>query len=178
VVVVLGNHDYHSNVEQGIGELLEDGGIRVLEGDSAVVETPAGKLGIAGAKGFCMGFVGRCAANFGEPEMKVFTDAGVQSAERLRKAFGSLPPVDVSVSLTHFAPIDDTLAGEPQEIWPFLGNYLLGEVIDSSKAHFAVHGHAHAGTEKGQTAAGIPVRNVAQPVIRRAYQVYEVRVGV
>jgi Icc-related predicted phosphoesterase len=177
VVVVLGNHDYHSNVETGIRELLEDAGIRVLEGDSAVVKTPAGSVGIAGAKGFCMGFAGRCAANFGEPEMKVFTDAGVQSAERLRKAFSSLPEVDVKVALTHFAPIDDTLAGEPPEIWPFLGNYLLGEVIDASRAHLAVHGHAHAGTERGETAAGIPVRNVAQPVIRRAYQVYEVRVG-
>lgn len=177
VVAVLGNHDYHSDVEVGIHQLLEDAGIRVLEGDGTVVRTGAGSIGIAGAKGFCMGFAGRCAANFGEPEMKVFTDAGVQSAEKLRKGFAALPPVDVSVALTHFAPIDDTLVGEPPEIWPFLGNYLLGEVVDSVKAQLAVHGHAHMGTEKGETAAGIPVRNVAQPVIRRAYQVYEVRVN-
>ena len=176
VVAVLGNHDYHSDVDQGIHQLLEDAGIRVLEGDGTVVRMAAGSVGIAGAKGFCMGFAGRRAANFGEPEMKAFTDAGAQSAERLRKAFQSLPPVDVTVALTHFAPVDSTLAGEPPEIWPFLGNYLLGEVIDSCRAHLAIHGHAHAGTEKGETAAGIPVRNVAQPVIRRAYQVYEVRV--
>lgn len=176
VVAVLGNHDYHSDVDQGIRELLEDAGIRVLEGDGTVVETTAGTVGIAGAKGFCMGFVGRCAANFGEPEMKTFTDAGVRSAEALRKGFESLPPVDVLVGLTHFAPVDDTLIGEPPEIWPFLGNYLLGEVIDSFKAHLAIHGHAHVGTEIGATTTGVPVRNVAQPVIRRAYQIYEVRV--
>lgn len=176
VVAVLGNHDYHSDVEHGIQQLLEDAGIRVLEGDGTVVDTDACRIGIAGAKGFCMGFVGRCAANFGEPEMKTFTDAGVRSAGALRKAFASLPEVDVRVGLTHFAPVDTTLVGEPPEIWPFLGNYLLGEVIDTFKAHLAVHGHAHVGTEIGETATGIPVRNVAQPVIRRAYQVYEVRV--
>ena len=79
VVAVLGNHDYHSDVDQGIRELLEDAGIRVLEGDGTVIETSAVRIGIAGAKGFCLGFVGRCAANFGEPEMKTFTDA----AERI-----------------------------------------------------------------------------------------------
>jgi len=148
----------------------------VFEGESGAIETAGGTVGVAGAKGFCMGFAGRCAANFGEPEMKAFTDVGIRSAEVLRKAFTDLPDVDVTVALTHFAPIDETLRGEPPEIWAFLGNYLLGEVIDTHKANLAVHGHAHAGSEKGETATGIPVRNVAQPVIRRPYQVYEVRV--
>ncbi|MGC0343552.1 hypothetical protein RKD20_008586 [Streptomyces sp. SLBN-8D4] len=35
-----------------------------------------------------------------------------------------------------------------------------------------MHGHAHAGTEHGMTAGGVRVRNVAQPVIRRAFNVY------
>ncbi|MBO0841787.1 MAG: metallophosphoesterase [Nocardioides sp.] len=178
VVVVLGNHDYHSGAQDEITSLLTAHGMRVLEGSSTSVDTPAGRLGVAGVKGFCMGFVGRCAANFGEPEMKAFTGHGVTTAERLREA---LTPVrgssDVLVALSHFAPVDGTLVGEPKEIWPFLGNYLLAEAIDDAGVDLAVHGHAHAGREKGLTPDGVPVRNVAQPVIQAAYRVYDVMPG-
>jgi len=176
VVVVLGNHDYHSGAELQIRGLLEDAGITVLEGESTVLPVPGGTVGVAGVKGFCLGFSGRCAANFGEPEMKAFTGHGIDAAESLRAAFEDLD-ADVRVSLTHFAPVDDTLQGEPVEIWPFLGNYLLGDAIDDARADLAIHGHAHAGAEKGLTPDGIPVRNVAQPVIGAAYRIYDVVPG-
>lgn len=176
VVAVLGNHDYHSGAQESITALLRDAGIEVLEASATVLDTPAGSLGVAGAKGFCLGFSGRCAADFGEPEMRAFTRHGIESAEGLRRAFDGLE-ADVRVALTHFAPVDSTLHGEPVEIWPFLGNYLLGEVVDDVGADLAVHGHAHAGNEKGLTADGRPVRNVAQPVIRAAYRIYEVFPG-
>jgi len=35
-----------------------------------------------------------------------------------------------------------------------------------------IHGHAHAGSECGTTPGGAPVRNVALPVLKRAYAVY------
>jgi Icc-related predicted phosphoesterase len=175
VVVVLGNHDYHSDEDVEIRKLLEQYDITVLDGEHTVVRTSCGTVGIAGTKGFCLGFSGRQAANFGEPEMKAFTRHGIESADRLRAAFDGLE-ADVRVALTHFAPVPDTLVGEPPEIWSFLGNYLLGEVIDEVGADLAIHGHAHAGTEKGQTEDGIPVRNVAQPVIRNAYRIYELPV--
>ena len=76
------------------------------------------------------------------------------------------------VALTHYAPVPDTLVGEPLEIYPFLGSYLLGQAIDSAPTALAVHGHAHAGTERGLTPGGVRVRNVAHPVIRQAYSVY------
>ncbi len=76
------------------------------------------------------------------------------------------------VALTHFAPVKDTLGGERLEIYPFLGSYLLGEAIDAAGADLIVHGHAHNGAEKGVTPGGIPVRNVALPVIKTAYAVY------
>ena len=37
-----------------------------------------------------------------------------------------------------------------------------------------LHGHAHAGTEKGMTPGGIQIRNVAQPVLGRAYATYHI----
>ena len=61
---------------------------------------------------------------------------------------------------------------ERLEIYPFLGSYLLGEAIDRAGADLVLHGHAHAGTEKGVTPGGIHVRNVAQPVIGHAYKIY------
>jgi Icc-related predicted phosphoesterase len=64
------------------------------------------------------------------------------------------------------------LKGERLEIYPFLGSYLLAEAVDSAGADLVVHGHAHAGSEKGITPGGIHVRNVAQPVIKHAYHVY------
>jgi Icc-related predicted phosphoesterase len=171
---VLGNHDYHSDEQHKIASLLTDAGITVLEGTSAVFETRGGTIGIAGAKGFGLGFAGRCGSDFGEPEMKAFSRHGRASAEQLAEAFASLPATDVRVALTHFAPVDGTLVGEPPEIWAFLGNYLLGEAIDAAGCHLAVHGHAHVGCEKGLTDGGVRVRNVAQPVIGAAYALYDV----
>lgn len=182
VVAILGNHDHHSGLQDEIIELIGRAGITVLEGTGTVLDTERGRIGVAGAKGFCLGFTGRCAANFGETQMKAFTQHGIDSAGLLRRGFDELdqaePAADVRVALTHFAPTTTTLRGEPAEIWPFLGNHLLGEVIDEARADFAVHGHAHSGSERGKTERGTPVRNVAQPVIRSAYRIYEIPVRV
>ena len=174
VVAVLGNHDYHSDAEAEVTAVLTDAGLAVLEGDGVVLDTPSGRLGVAGVKGFGLGFAGRCGSEFGEPEMKAFTRHGRETADRLYEALTRLDGADVTVALTHYAPVDDTLVGEPPEIWAFLGNYLLGEAVDRGGADLAVHGHAHAGVEKGVTDGGTRVRNVAQPVIGAAYALYEV----
>jgi Icc-related predicted phosphoesterase len=171
VIAVLGNHDYHSDEEGAVTATLERAGITVLEGQGTVVRTENGSLGVAGAKGFGGGFAGRCATAFGEPEMKAFVEHTEASAAKLAKALAELD-CDVRIALTHYAPVPDTLVGEPLEIYPFLGSYLLGEAIDAVRTQLAVHGHAHAGTERGMTPGGVRVRNVAHPVIRQAYSVF------
>jgi Icc-related predicted phosphoesterase len=70
-----------------------------------------------------------------------------------------------------------TLVGELLEIYPFLGSYLLAEAVDRAGADLVLHGHAHAGTERGETPGGVPVRNVAQPLLRRAYALLCVDAG-
>jgi Icc-related predicted phosphoesterase len=171
VVAVLGNHDYQSGRTGEITTMLEDAGISVLEGTGVVLSLPGGRLGVAGTKGFGGGFPGRSGSEFGEPEMKAFVRHSRQLAELLGRALKELD-ADFRVALTHYSPVEDTLAGEPREIYPFLGSYFLAEAVDSGSANLAVHGHAHAGTEKGRTPGGVPVRNVAMPVLRRAYGVY------
>jgi Icc-related predicted phosphoesterase len=171
VVTVLGNHDYHCDQVPQVITVLEDAGITVLEGTNTVLDCAGGRLGIAGVKGFGGGFAGRCASNFGEPEMKAFVNTTSAIAEQLGVALRELD-CDVRVALTHYSPVPDTLAGEPPEIYPFLGSYLLGQAIDSAPTELAIHGHAHAGSERGTTPGGVRVRNVAHPVIKQAYSVF------
>ncbi|MDX2294063.1 MULTISPECIES: metallophosphoesterase family protein [Streptomyces] len=174
VVAVLGNHDHHADEPDDVARVLRDAGVHVLEGDSVVLPVDGHKVGVAGVKGFCGGFVGRSAGEFGEPEMKAFVRTTRHSAERLAGALAELTEhgCAVRIALTHFSPVPDTLAGEPPEIYPFLGSYLLAEAIDAHGADLAVHGHAHLGTEHGMTAGGVRVRNVAQPVIDHAFALY------
>jgi Icc-related predicted phosphoesterase len=171
VVAVLGNHDYQSDDEDRVRKVLENAGLTVLEGETWTAQIRGRTIGVAGAKGFGIGFSGRSGSDFGEPEMKAFARHGKECAARLDAALAALD-TDVTVALMHYAPVDDTLVGEPQEIWPFLGSYLLAEAVDAHGADLAVHGHAHLGREKGLTAGGVRVRNVAQAVIRRPYAVY------
>ncbi len=174
VVAVLGNHDYHSDQEKAVTEVLEGVGVRVLEGTSTVIDVDGTPVGIAGVKGFGSGFAGACGSDFGEPMMKAYVRHTQQAADRLREALEDLARAGVErrVALMHYSPSEGTLQGERPEIYSFLGSYLLGEAVDRAGADLAIHGHAHGGTEKGFTPGGIQVRNVAQPVISRAYNVY------
>jgi len=172
VVAVLGNHDYHCDQVEEVTEILDDAGVEVLECASTVIDCGGVRLGVAGAKGFGGGFAGRCVTAFGEPQTKAFVQYTQTVADALGVALRELD-CDVRVALTHYSPVKDTLVGEHLEIYPFLGSYLLAQAIDSAPTALAVHGHAHAGTERGRTPGGVRVRNVAHPVIKQAYAVYQ-----
>jgi Icc-related predicted phosphoesterase len=171
VVAVLGNHDFHAGQEGEVRRSLEEVGIVVLEGETAVVDVGDMTVGVAGIKGFGGGFAGACATEFGEPEMKAFVRHTRHAAVALEACLNALE-TDLRVALLHYSPVPETLRGERLEIFPFLGSYLLAEAADRAGADIMFHGHAHGGSEKGVTPGGIPVRNVSQPVIRRAYALY------
>jgi len=172
VVAVLGNHDYHSDRQDTVRAQMQDAGVIMLEGESTIVEVDGSRVGIAGTKGFGGGFAGASGTEFGEPEMKAFIRHTAELADRLEERLRGLHDVDLRVALLHYSPVKDTLAGERLEIFPFLGSYLLAEAVDRAGADLVLHGHAHAGVEKGVTPGGVHVRNVAQPVIKHAYNVY------
>ncbi|MET9800982.1 metallophosphoesterase [Streptomyces sp. NPDC006368] len=178
VVAVLGNHDYQSDQEAEVAAALDRVGVTVLEGEGTVVNVDGVHVGIAGTKGFGGGFAGRSGGEFGEPEMKSFIRYTRNCADALRGSLNTLKEAGcaVRIALTHYSPVTDTLAGEPLEIYPFLGSYLLAEAVDEAGADLAVHGHAHMGVEHGMTGDGVRVRNVAQPVIGRAFAVYHLAV--
>jgi Icc-related predicted phosphoesterase len=170
-VAVLGNHDHHADQSPEVIEALEAAGVQVLEGTGTVVHIGGATLGVAGVKGFGGGFIGACASAFGEPEMKRFVEHTEDIARSLESALAGLR-ADRRVALLHYSPVEETLVGEHPGVYPFLGSYLLAEAVDRAGADLVVHGHAHRGSAKGATPGGVPVRNVAQPVLRRAYQVF------
>jgi Icc-related predicted phosphoesterase len=170
-IAVLGNHDHHAGDPAAVRRVLEAAGVAVLEGETTVVDVRGERLGVAGTKGFGGGFLGACGSDFGEAEMKAFIRHTKLLAERLAAALAALSTAH-RIALLHYSPVADTLQGERLEIYPFLGSYLLAEAVDRAGADLVVHGHAHAGTERGLTAGGVRVRKVALPVIRNTYQVY------
>jgi Icc-related predicted phosphoesterase len=171
VVAVLGNHDYHVEQVDQLIRILNDADVTVLEGTAVILEVNGQRVGIAGAKGFGGGFVGACGSDFGEPEMKAFMRHSKNLARLLETVIKEMD-ADFKIALLHYSPTTQTLAGEKKEIFPFLGCYYFAEAVDYGKADICFHGHAHSGVERGETPGGCPVRNVAQPVIRHAFNVY------
>jgi Icc-related predicted phosphoesterase len=163
VVAVLGNHDYESGKEQEVAAVLRAVGVRVLDGDACEV---AG-VGIVGAKGFGGGFGRGTLEPWGEVGVKAYVREAVDEALKLERALARLH-ARPRVALLHYAPIRETVVGEPEEIFPFLGSGRLVEPLDRYGVAAVFHGHAHRGAAEGRTPGGIPVYNVALPVLRRA----------
>lgn len=163
VLAVLGNHDHEGSAMDDVVAILEDAGVRCLQGASMRV----GDVGFAGAKGFAGGFGDLVVRGFGEDVLKAFVRASVAEAEALRHALAGLD-APVKVAVTHYSPVAETLAGEPQPIHPFLGTTRLAAAIDEGGASLAVHGHAHHGALAGKTPGGVPVWNVSLPVLKAA----------
>src|SRR5215218_11213762 len=143
IVAVLGNHDYHSDQAPEITTILKDAGIHVLDRGSVVLDVAGQRVAIAGTKGFGGGYDAALADDFGEPEMKTWIRHAEAEAETLEDVLTALVG-DVRIVLLHYAPIPDTLDGERLELYPFLGNSMLGEAIDRSGADLVLHGHARS----------------------------------
>lgn len=168
-LAVLGNHDHESGHADEVCRVLEDGGVRVLDGDAVEIEG----VGFAGAKGFGGGFGRHALGTFGESAIKAFVDAAIEEELKLERALAELR-TETRVVLLHYAPIADTMGEEPPQIWPFLGSSRLLRPIEAFEASVVFHGHAHIGVPEGRTPAGIPVYNVAAPVLRAAGMDYRI----
>jgi len=165
VLAVLGNHDHEGGMEKDILRILGSSGIHILDRRRPTVVLEG--VGFAGVKGFGGGFGARMVRGFGEDSVKAFVSASLVEAEALRQGLLSLD-TPRKFALLHYSPVQDTVAGEPCDIWPFLGSGRLEQALDEGGASVAVHGHAHHGSRHGKTARGVPVHNVSLPVLRAA----------
>jgi len=175
IVAVLGNHDYESGTPEVVTETLTRAGVRVLDGEAVEIEG----VGIAGTKGFAGGFGRGSLGAWGEPAIKMFVQEALQEAMKLEAALAKLR-TPRKIALLHYAPVAGTLQGEPLEIFPFLGSSRLEEPLLRYPVDAIFHGHAHRGSLESATIAGVPVFNVAKPLLQRKlpdqppFRLYEV----
>lgn len=160
IISVLGNHDYESGEVPTLLRMLREVGIKTLDGEPYEREG----VGFAGVKGFCGGFGRGELTAFGEPEVKAFVHASLEESLRLERSLSRLRQ-ERRVVLMHYAPVPETAMGEARELFPFLGSSRLSDVCDRYGAHAIFHGHAHHGALEGRTRGGIPVYNVALPLL-------------
>lgn len=163
IIAVLGNHDHESDQADALTEMLCSQGVTVLDGTVCEV----GEVGFVGTKGFCGGFDELFIQPYGERALKKFIQASLDEAVRLENALAKLD-CRHKVAVLHYAPIKETIAGEPPELYPFLGSSRLANALDRLGVDVIVHGHAHHGSPFGRTRGGIPVHNVCRFVQSRA----------
>lgn len=175
IVAVLGNHDHETDQVEEISCILRDRGVNLLDGDIFELNE---QVGIAGVKGYMGGFGRRTLTAFGEAETKRLVAAAQEEVTKLELALRRLPH-PVRIVLLHYAPVVDTVLGEPEQIFPFLGTDRLAEPLDRFGAAVAFHGHAHTGSFRGATPGGVPVFNVSHVLLQQEgagemYFVYEI----
>lgn len=177
IVAVLGNHDFESGKSEELKKIFIDGGINVLDGEAIEILG----VGFAGVKGFVGGFGRHVLGPWGEDSLKLLVHEAIQEALKLESAVARLKTAQ-RIALLHYAPILQTVIGEPPEIHAFLGSSRLEEPLSRQPITAVFHGHAHSGSPEGKTINGVPVYNVAMPLLRltlpeaQPYRIVEIEI--
>lgn len=174
IVAVLGNHDYDRGNEGILESMLAKAHVQVLDGDYITIKD----IGFAGIKGCGGGFNEYMMTPFGEDMVKEFVRQSVDDSLRLENALAQLS-TEKKIILMHYSPILQTIQGEPKEIYAFLGCSRFISPIHRFHATMVFHGHAHHGTYEGKSEQGVPVYNVAYPILKKQspdkpYAIFEV----
>ena len=178
MVGVLGNHDYESDQAPEVMRILREAGLQLLDGDTTEIRD----VGFAGVKGFCGGFGRGVLGAWGEPAVKQFVNEAISESLKLESALARLR-TPAKVAILHYAPVRETVEGEPLEIFPYLGCSRLEEPLTRYPVSAVVHGHAHHGAPEGKTTNGTPVYNVSLSLMRetwpeRPYRLLEIETAV
>ena len=172
VVTVLGNHDWHSNRANDVVDVLTKAGVTVLEQSWTVIDVRGTNVGIVGTKGFVGGFPDSQLPDFGEPSLRrVYAETSEEIAA-IERGLEAIVECPIRIVLLHYAPTSTTLEGEPRTIWAFLGTDRMAPPIGRHRPDLVLHGHGHAGRFEGSI-DDVPVFNVAVPVIRRDFWIFE-----
>jgi len=163
IVAVLGNHDHHSGREDEVGATLSTSGVVVLDRDHVVLDVAGVDVGIVGTKGFVGGFPGAEIADFGESLLRAVYAETSREVDALEAGLEAISGCHRRLVLLHYAPISETLVGEPAGIWAFLGSGRLAGPIGAHRPDAVFHGHAHHGRPRGSIGE-VPVWNVARHV--------------
>ena len=172
IVAVLGNHDLHSGTGDELVAVLRDAGIVVLDRDHSPVTAGSCRVGVVGVKGFVGGFRNHTIPDFGEASLRgIYAETGAE-VDALSEGLREIAACPLRIALLHYAPLSETLVGEPTEIWAFLGSERLAAPLLEHRPDLVLHGHAHAGRLQGSL-QGVPVYNVSIPVMGQDYWLFE-----
>jgi uncharacterized protein len=172
ICAVLGNHDLHSGRGDEVAAVLRDAGVHMLDRSSTTFELPGGEVGVVGTKGFVGGFPGSHLPDFGEPLLRRAYRETSAEVEAIRHGLQEVAHCPIRIVLLHYSPTSDTLHGEPEGIWTYLGCDRLATPIAEYRPDVVLHGHAHAGSFEGAIGT-TPVYNVAVHVTGRDFYVFE-----
>jgi Icc-related predicted phosphoesterase len=176
VYAVLGNHDFHSEREDEVVEVLRDAAVTVLHRDWTVLELGDVQVGIVGTKGFVGGFPGSTLPDFGEPLLRRVYRETTEEQQALAEGLQCVAHCDLRIVLLHYAPTEQTIEGEPPGIHTFLGSSRLSLPIAEYMPDLVLHGHAHLGRFEGRI-GDVPVYNVAVHVTGRDFWVFDLEVA-
>ena len=172
VVAVLGNHDFHENRCDELIAVLREAGIRVLQRESAIFEVGELEVGIVGAKGFVGGFPGAELPDFGEPLLREVYAETTREVEAIEAGLEAISGCHRRIVLLHYAPVPETLVGEPETIWAFLGSSRLAAPLGAHRPDLVLHGHAHRGSFEAALGP-VPIHNVAVHVTGKDFELFE-----
>ena len=172
VCAILGNHDLHAGRGDEVAAVLRDAGVKMLERATTVCELDGANVGVVGTKGFVGGFPGSALPDFGEPLLRRVYAETTAEVEAIARGLQEVAHCAFRIVLLHYAPTSDTLHGEPEGIWTYLGCDRLAAPIAEFRPDVVVHGHAHAGSFEGAIGP-VPVYNVAVHVTGRDFYVFE-----
>jgi Icc-related predicted phosphoesterase len=172
VCAILGNHDLHAGHGDEVAAVLSEAGVNMLERTTTVYEIDGVEVGIVGAKGFVGGFPGSALPDFGEPLLRRVYAETTAEVEAIASGLQEVAHCAFRIVLLHYAPTSDTLHGEPEGIWTYLGCDRLAVPIAEFRPDVVLHGHAHGGSFEGAIGP-VPVYNVAVHVTGRDFYVFE-----
>jgi uncharacterized protein len=172
VCAILGNHDLHAGRGDEVAAVLREAGVNMLDRTTTVYELDGAEVGVVGAKGFVGGFPGSALPDFGEPLLRRVYAETTAEVEAIARGLQEVAHCAFRLVLLHYAPTSDTLHGEPEGIWTYLGCDRLAAPIAEFRPDIVVHGHAHAGSFEGAIGP-VPVYNVAVHVTGRDFYVFE-----
>jgi Icc-related predicted phosphoesterase len=173
IIAVLGNHDHHSGRADQIKRVLDRSGVIVLDRGHTILEIGDLEIGVVGTKGFVGGFPGAEIPDFGEPALRQIYQETSAEVDALEQGLEAIAGCHKRIVLLHYAPIVDTIVGEPEGIWAFLGSGRLAGPIGMHRPELVVHGHAHHGAARGSIGT-VPVYNVAVHVTGQDFVVFDV----
>jgi Icc-related predicted phosphoesterase len=171
VVCVLGNHDVHAGRAEEVARVLRDAGIVVLDRATELLTVRGLEVGIVGTKGFVGGFPGSSIPDFGERLLRDLYAETTEEMCAIERGLQEIARADLRVVLLHYAPVLETLEGEPAGIHAMLGSARLAIPVAEYQPDLVLHGHAHAGSFEGRIGE-TPVYNVAVHVTGRDFYVF------